>query len=261
MKFKTVTVSVIVVLLATAGFAGVGSAASTDAETGPFQAENQTANETATITVSAAGQASADPDVALVYVTATGVGPNSSVASDRLASNASQLREALLAANVSEDQLRTTGYTIFQQPVRPPVPETVQPDQPERNRTEFVALQSFEVRLDDTARAGEIVDVAVANGADRVEGVTFTLSEETRRELRQEALQDAMTSARGQAQTLADSADLQLGGVGSISTSESEFTTFRDVQETFAADAPETGIESGPVTVTATVSVTYNTTG
>jgi len=44
----------------------------------------------------------------------------------------------------------------------------------------------------NTSRVGELVDVAVANGATGVRNVEFTLSEESQSELRNQALEEAM---------------------------------------------------------------------
>jgi uncharacterized protein YggE len=62
---------------------------------------------------------------------------------------------------------------------------------------------------------GEVIDTAVTNGADRVRDVRFTLSGETRDRLRTSALEDAMTAAREQAETIAAAADLTTDGVRS----------------------------------------------
>jgi uncharacterized protein YggE len=110
-------------------------------------------------------------------------------------------------------------------------------------------------RIDAAAdAAGTVVDTAVGNGADEVQGVTFTLSDETRADLRQEALEHAMSAARADADTVASSADLSITGVQSASTGGGVGPVY-EMRET-AADAGTT-FDAGSVTVTATVDVTY----
>jgi uncharacterized protein YggE len=240
--------------------AGVVVAQSTTDAGALAQQGNATGNATggtATVSVSATGTAQAQPDQAILRVSSIAVADNSSVAANRLARNVTQLRDALLAANLSEDQVRTVRYDLFrQEPERDRGPRAGGP-----NRTQFVARQTLEVRLNDTDRAGEIVDVAVANGATEVEDVTFTLSEATRRQLQQRALREAAADARGQAEAIAAAADLELAGVRSISTGGGG-PVFEQERAAVTADAAsaETTIESGPVTVTAQVTVTYNAT-
>lgn len=258
----------LVVVLTVVGVAGPASAGATAA---PAHATDSTAlaqegnatddgpnatdDGSATITVSASGTAQAQPDQAVLRVSSIAVAANSSAAADRLARNVTQLREALLAVNLSEDQVRTVRYDLFRQE-----PER-EPRTAGANRTEFVARQTLEIRLNDTDRAGEIVDVAVGNGASQVEDVTFTLSEATRRDLQQRALREAVGDARGQAEAIAAAADLELAAVRSIAT-DGGGPVFARETAAVAADAGgvQTTVDSGPVTVTATVTASYNAT-
>lgn len=218
---------------------------------GTAAATGQPTDEGSTVTVTAVGTAEADPDLAVVNVAVTARADDAEAVRDRIASNASRLRDALADANVSEDRIRTTRFSISREVER------------HENGTEHVGFrgaQSFEISLSNTSRAGEIVDLAVTNGANRVERVTFTLSEERRRELRAEALREAMANARSDADALAASANLTITGVGSVSTVDSGFSpSLADVAEARAESEP-TRIDSGPVTVTADVTVVYNAT-
>ncbi|HKL29813.1 MAG TPA: SIMPL domain-containing protein, partial [Natrialbaceae archaeon] len=114
-------------------------------------------------------------------------------------------------------------------------------------------------QVDGDHDSGDGVDTAIDSGATNVNDVRFTLSEETRRELRTKALETAMSNARQQADTIASSADLAIVGVHSASTTDVHVPT-RSVTMEAAADGGGTSLSSGPVTVTATVSVTYNAT-
>ncbi len=263
-RIRTLTV-LLVALVAIVGVAAPASAgatrtASPATDSAAFAQEGNATdgpNATggpATITVSASGSAQAQPDQAILRVSSIAVAENSSTAADRLARNVTQLRDALLAANLSADQVRTVRYDLFQQ----------EPDRgPERtgpNRTQFVARQTLEIRLNDTDRTGEIVDVAVGNGASEIEDVAFTLSEATRQQLQQRALGKAVGDARGQAEAIAAASGLELGDVRSISTADRGPVFARETAAVSADAGGETTIDSGPVTVTATVSVTYNAT-
>ncbi|MDG5778351.1 SIMPL domain-containing protein [Haloarculaceae archaeon H-GB2-1] len=201
------------------------------------------AGNAATVTVTASGQASADPDEAVLVVVSRATADSPDEATQRLAANTTRLRSALLNTSVTEDRLRTVSFNLFER-------------RPDRNdSTVFVAEQRFEVRLNDTGAVGSTIDTAVSNGAAGVESVRFSLSEDTRRDLRRQALTDAMGNARQQAVTLATAENLSLVGVRSISTGEPEFGTLQ-----LQAQRAETVVEPSPVTVTATVTVQYNAT-
>ncbi|WP_225333693.1 SIMPL domain-containing protein [Halomicrobium urmianum] len=209
------------------------------------------------ISVSAPGQAAGEPTTAVVYVESAATGDTPAEATTALAQNVTELRAALTDANVSEDQFRTTGYNL--QRIRPDEPDRPVIQQPangtNRSAVTYRASQSFELVVDDRSRVGELVDVAVANGATSIGGVQFRLADEDREALRQQALQRAMEQARTEAETLAGTEGLTITGVESISTSQQ----FYDGGGAVALEQADAGttIDSGPITVRADVQVTY----
>lgn len=247
---STVVAVVLAVLTVATGFAAVGAAApvtpasSNVQDAVPFQVTDE--SNATTITTSAVGQVEAEPDQAVVLVSSTAVADDPANATARLAENVSSMRAALSAANLSADQVVTTDFNVFQQTVGEPPNQT----------TRFVAQQGFEITLDDVNRSGEVVDVALENGATEVRGVSFTLSEASQEELRNQALGEAMTSARSQAETVAAAENLTITGVRSVQTGDGGV---QPVEARALAEAAPTGtqIDGGPVTVTATVRVTY----
>ncbi|WP_459193340.1 SIMPL domain-containing protein [Halosimplex sp. J119] len=221
-----------VVLLSIVGVGAAGALAGSQAA----------GNDASTVTVSASGSVSAEPDRAVVNVAATAEGETASAATEALATNVSTLRDALNSENLSVESVRTTDYAVYQQE--------------DNGTTTYVARQSFAATTTDTSEAGALIDAAVANGATEINGVTFTLSDDRRQALRSEAIDDAVTDARAQAEAVADSTGLSLGGVSAVSTGESGggFDTAR-----IGADEGTT-IDASPVTVSATVEITYNAT-
>jgi hypothetical protein len=206
-----------------------------------------------TISVSASGQAEAEPDQAVLRVAVLARGDDANAVREQLAENATQMRRALRNASVSDDQIRTVRFSIDQEYRR---------DDGEREPAGFRGIHAFEITLSNANRAGAIIDVAVSNGADQVDSVELTLSEERRREVRADALRNAMENARADADVIAESANLTVVGVRTASTGDVSFSPVR--AEALSADAggtEQTSIESGPVTVSAQVSVTYNATG
>ncbi len=210
-----------------------------------------------TISVSASGEAAGEPTTAVVYLESTATGDTPDEATTALAQNVTELRAALTEANVSEDQFRTTGYNLQQvRPDEPDGPVIQQPaNETNQSAVTYRASQSFELVVENRSRVGELVDVAVANGATSIGGVQFRLADEDRDALRQQALQRAMEQARSEAETLAGTEDLTITGVESISTSQSYF----DGGGAVALEQADAGttIDSGPITVRADVQVTY----
>lgn len=200
-----------------------------------------------TIGVDATADASAPPDLALVRVAVASTASDADAARERTAANVSEMRAALREAGIDDERIHTTYYTL----------DAVREDRADGSRiTGYRAAHGFEIEADVDA-AGSVVDAAVANGANRVEGVRFTLTTETRRSLRREALGAAVAQARGDADAIADASDLSITGVRSVSTSDFGVQPFDARVAEGAAGGASTVIEPGPVRVSATVSVTY----
>jgi uncharacterized protein YggE len=103
------------------------------------------------------------------------------------------------------------------------------------------------------SRLGEMLDAAIALGANQVHGISFEVS-------RAEALQDearkaAIANARKRAEIYATAAGVQLGPVLQIAEGGSEVV--RPVFGARMGAAPPVPIEPGTQAVTVSVTVTY----
>lgn len=239
-----VTAGVAVLLLALTGGVLLTSATPLN-EIGPTT-ETQ-AN--ATISVAATGEASADPDLAVVRVTVVSSAETAEAAREQTATDAARMREALRNLGVPDDRVHTAYFHLG------PEYDYTSGD---RRLVGYRAVHAFEIES-DVDQAGAVIDTAVGNGASQVDGVQFTLTEETRRALRAEALGTAMGNARVDAETIASAEGLVIRGVQSASTADVRFggVPVSARLETGAGDATPTILEPGPVTVTTTVQVTY----
>lgn len=235
--------------------AAVGSAGLVLAYTGATDAPGQSALQQTdangrTITVTASGQAMAQPDTAILRVSVDAADPEATVARTQVAENVSAVRAALTDLGIPDSKITSTGYTIYyDERTRP----DAKPDQPPVYRVRH----TLSVEIDDTEMVGQAIDAAVDAGVTTVQNVQFTVSEETRARLQNEALTDAMSGARTQADTLAASAALTIDGVHDVQTGSYGVPRL-EYAMTSAAGGAGTDIDAGPVTVTATVTVTYD---
>lgn len=243
----------LVVALVAAGTAGaVLTDDRTDSKTATPNADVSTNNapDDRTISVSGDGSASAKPDEAVVTVAVVAEGDDTQAIRRELANESSALRTALNYASVAGDQISTVDYRI------------TEPHRREKtgDGPTYRGVHSFEIRLDQTNATGGVIDAATDSGAE-VTGVRFTLSEDTRTQLRDEALQNAMSDARRQADTLAAAGDLQISGVASIDASNRNYSPVRyEAATADAAGGSSTTIETGDVSVSVDVRVVYNAT-
>lgn len=214
------------------------------------QGDGQVADANRTVTVTANGEVTAEADQAVVRVSVVATGDTADAARERLAANVSSLRSGLSEATVGEDQISTSGYDIHQ--------DRRTPEQAGDGAADaYVARQSFEITLSDTESAGSVIDVAVASGATNVDGVQFTLSEDARESVKQDALEAAMATARTNAETLAATEDLSIGDAIEITNTDVRPVPYAAEAALSADGNGGTTIDGGPVTVTASVEVVY----
>lgn len=240
MASRTALAGALALVLLVAG--AFGAVQPTLGTAGQTQADGNT-----TITVGSTAEVSAPADRAIVSVAVVTQAPTADGARAQLAANVSSVRDALRNASLSADQIRTTGFSIR------PVFESTDEG---RELVGYRAVQGFEVESAPD-RAGSVIDTAVANGANQVEGVAFTLSEETRRELRTRALRQAVETARADAEILANASGLRITGVESVATRDVQFQPFQVRTDTADPEGAGTVVDPGPVRVFASVDVVY----
>lgn len=212
------------------------------------------ADSAKSITVSASGTAETSPDQAVVLVAVVVVDEDASIVREQLAENASRLRAALEDLGIDSDQIRTSHYDIDRDHRRPPR------EREGDTEVRYRGVHAFDVRLSNTSKIGEVIDVSVQNGATDVRGVRFTLSKSARRDLQNRALEDAMDGARSQAETVAAKGNLEITGVDTIQTADRRDHTLGERAAAGDAGGPSTTIDTAPVTIRTQVRVTYNAT-
>lgn len=199
-----------------------------------------------TIRVSGVGSVETEPDKATftVAVESTHRDDASAVVED-LAEKAETLRTALLDYGIPEDNITTSGYSLREH---------------SRNN-QYEGRHEYLVELDDPDVVGEVIDVCADAGADSIGRIDFTVSEERRDELYEDAIQGAVDDARNEAELYTTAADQTLGEPVSIETTRTGHSPFRQRYDLAVAEATEDGaetqIEQGDVAVTAEVTIEY----
>lgn len=218
---------------------------------GPLQTASGTTTATdgegTTLSTTGTGSVDTDADLALVSVAVVATADSADAARGQVATDVERMRTALREAGIPDDAVTTASFSVF--------PE-YDYDNGERTERGFRAVHAFTIET-EPARAGEVVDLAVGNGATQVQGVSFTLTDETRAALRAQAIERAVTAARADADAMADTVGLSVTGIETMSTSGGFTPVERfDVAESDAGGA-RTTFEPGPVSVSVTVQVTY----
>jgi len=204
-----------------------------------------------TITVSGEGEASGAPDVA---VTTLGVEALDPKLGDAISDTSRRMRavlDAVKRAGVAARDVRTVEYSVnFEQ--NPPPPRS----SGERPSGVYRVRNTAQVTIRDLPRAGEVLDAAVAAGANAVSGIAFTIEEPA--PLRARAREAAVADARARAEALARASGVAVGSVVSISESSGSPVPRPMLARAMASVAPGAPpIEAGELTERAEVEIVF----
>lgn len=155
--------------------------------------------------------------------------------------------EALKNAGIDEKDVQTGYYSIY---------NNYNYDDP--SDIQYVASCSLNVIVRDLSKAGEMIDVAVAAGANQVGGVTFGVSDLTA--LQDKALEMAVADGIRRAGVMAKAAGVTLPA---LPESVEENSSYYDggsarAYTMDAAAGASTSLMGGMVSVTSSVTVTYD---
>jgi uncharacterized protein len=219
-------------LAAAVAFAGVGR---------PDTARGS-APDTRSVTVTGTASVQAVPNRAGF---SAGVSSDAATAQAALAANATKaarIVQALRSAGVAKADLQTQDVSVS-------------PRWNERGEQDgFTAHSSIQVHVQDVRQAGQLIDAAVAAGANETSGPSFDRGD--RDALYRDALKKAFAEARLKAATLAGEAGASLGRV--LRIEESPSTPGPVPYEMRAMADTATPVEPGKQEIQATVTVSFS---
>lgn len=205
--------------------------------------------------VTAEGKASAPPDEASIAV---GVQTEAKSAAAAGAENARKQSAVLAAVKAllpqagSDYELRTEGYNVqarYGQPEGPNSQPTV---------VGYTASNTIVIRTSDLANVGKLIDAALANGANQIHSLTFSLKSPAA--LREKALVDATTRARAEAELVARSLNVRIKGVArvEIGSGSAPVPIYKSMGMRTMNVEEATPVESGQVTQSVSVTVVFD---
>ena len=206
-----------------------------------------------TITVTGSGETLVTADTAVVSlgvsVRKTDALKAQSAANEVIA----RIREALTGAGFSEEDISTgyiNLYTVYNYS-----------DLGEETVSAYNASSTLAVKVTDMTRVGEVIDLAFAAGANTLDGVSFSVSDDAA--ARAESLKAAVADAKEKAGILAEAAglgELEIVNIqeGSVYTYDSGVNNFsRKAMATEEAMGAPTVVHAAKITVSAAVTVTF----
>jgi uncharacterized protein YggE len=206
----------------------------------------------ATLTVDGEGQGFKAPDIVIIDI---GVTTRADTPAAALADNSTQMQaviDVVRGAGVEERDVSTSNFTI----------NPVYAEQRPENYNQPPEVIGYEVtnqatvRIRDISNSGTILDRVVAAGANRINGIRFTIDEP--QPIRDEAMQAAIADAQRKAEVMAEAAGVRLVRILSLSTYANVQPVAMQRMDFAAAEAaPPPPILGGEQAITATATIVY----
>jgi len=198
-----------------------------------------------TVSVVGDGRVAVQPDTVF-----TGFGVESASANLAEAQNDAFTRmqsviDAIVAQGVAREDIKTRSINI-----------STEYDQQDRTRIRaYRVSSSVQVQIRNVSTTSQVIDAAVAAGANRVDGISFAVADQT--PFKDQARALAMADARRKADQLASLAGMRVVAVKAISESDATSTPVRSERAVSAAPAAPAPVEPGEQEVRTQVSVVY----
>lgn len=198
-----------------------------------------------TISLSGTGSTSITPDL---LVLSLGVQTQAITASDALASNTrlmNQVVDTMMNADLADSELSTGSFSIqavynYSKDSAPVL-------------AGYMSINTLTITTHHIDMAGRYIDQAVSAGANQVNFVYFTVSDQQQKQVRGQLLSVAVADAKTKAENALTPLDLKILGVQGMSVSEGNFPIFSKATQI----SPSTPILPGQQSVSVTVQISF----
>ncbi|MBP1949721.1 SIMPL domain-containing protein [Virgibacillus litoralis] len=197
------------------------------------------------MTVTGISNLSVEPNVVEVQLEVVTEGMSLSQVQQENADTMNQVIQALLQLGIARENIQTTAYTIN------PKYDYVDGTQVFRG---YEVTNAITVKIKDIDQAGNVIDVAVQNGINRVSNIQFTV--ENKDVYYKQALSSALKDAYAKAQTLANT--MQIGIAPYPIKIIEKISEAPITYKAYATMEAATPIEPGQIVISATVEAQFH---
>ncbi len=165
-----------------------------------------------TISVSGSATASSNPDTLVIVL---GVESEAKTANESLSQNSNSLNSvisSLTNSGLSEDDIQTSNFSIY------PMYDSIKDFNGNWQQvlTGYRVSNILSIQTDKIDSAGDIIDAAVSSGANRVDNVSFQLSDEKSQKISDDLIADAINDATQKAEKALVPLKQKIVGVKSV---------------------------------------------
>jgi uncharacterized protein YggE len=215
----------------------------------PFSVNSITTVKSDIFSVTGEGKSVVKPDIAYVRVGIEANGSTVKQTQTQINTVINNVSKALKGLGVSEDDIKTTNYSI-----RP----NYDWREGRQRITGYQASTSLSVKVREIDKINEVIDSATANGANQVGSISFDVDDRTKAE--NEARQEAVAEAKRKAQEAARIAGFKLGKIINYSEGGNSYRPLMDsvrLPVSGGGEMAKTEIEPGTSEITVMVTLSY----
>jgi uncharacterized protein YggE len=211
-------------------------------------------NQATTLEINAQQEVKAEPDIATISAGVLTVAKTAEGAMKDNATKMNALFAALKKAGIEAKDQQTSGITVN--------PQYLYVENKAPQITGYQANNSLNVTLRDLKNIGPVLDALIAQGANQINGPSFTLDNPDA--LLDKARKDAVDKAHKRAEIYASATGMKIKRIRSISESTSvgmpppyPMMARKMMAMAVAAPAEATPVASGQVNLSVNVNITY----
>ncbi len=213
-------------------------------------------DKTATMKLSGYGEVTATPDMAMVT---SGVVSQADTARDALTANTkamTALIDQIKKAGIEPRDIQTSGFSISPRYAQKRIPNGRDWEE-ERKIIGYQVNNGVTVRVRDLKGLGALLDAMVSEGANRIGGINFIVSDANKR--LDEARVAAVEDVRAKAELYAKAAGVKLGRILSISENSGGMRPqpMLMTRSKMMAEAAPVPVEAGEETLSSEVTITW----
>ena len=222
----------------------------------PLYAQSGNYTKASILSVSGTGVVSVKPDRAVIQMAILTEAPTAEKASAQNADSFNVLLKALLDEGIPRDNIETVQYTIYPNyDYNAKIPYILG-----YRAYHVISVTVVPTQVADLGKlTGKIIDVAVAAGVNQINSIQFTVSDDKIKDLRNDALKEAVLDARKKADVMVAALGVHILAVQQAS--ESSYLPspvyYRDAAPVAAGAKASTELVPGELNITASVSIVY----
>jgi uncharacterized protein YggE len=214
-----------------------------------FKTEKTT--EIATLDVVGTSKTFVQPDKAEIYLSLETENESALSSQQRNAEIIADVRKAVMGEGLSADQIETSGYSVY--PIR-----VWSEKEGKYQLLGYRTVHNLKLKATNISNVGRVIDAAVSAGANNVENIVFTLSDQRYEELKSQVLLNATSNAKAKAEAIATQMGIKLAGVYHVSEGYvSIVPIYKGIEMLQESSQVPTEISPGLIEVSASISTSY----